>query len=473
MLKKREALLKQLNLLIDTAIVIASFYLAYFIRAYLVPFMMPLKGFEGFAWFLLIVIPLWALIFNLNGVYFLNRVHRPAAVFRKIINSAVIGTAALILILYIFKMPHMSRPVIFGFVIIDVLLMFAKEMVVREYLARLRKEKLGVRNVVMLGDALQLKRLNDLIKKNPYLGLDVIGYICFEENKCPDPGDADMKSFGKIERLKYVLHAHPVDILLVGLPRERHAEIEELLYVCEEEGVDVWVAADMFRTSIAKTSIDVLEGMPILIFKTTPEISWQLFFKRVADMALSAAALILLSPVFLTVTLAIRLTSPGPAIFRQKRVGLHGRKFVMYKFRSMVTNAEQRREELKRLNIMKGPVFKVKHDPRLTKIGRFLRKASLDELPQLWNVFMGEMSLVGPRPPLPSEVDLYKGWQRRRLSMKPGITCLWQISGRNRIKSFDKWAELDLKYIDNWSLWLDIKILFKTIPVVLLGKGAE
>jgi exopolysaccharide biosynthesis polyprenyl glycosylphosphotransferase len=388
-------------------------------------------------------------------------------------NSALMGTALLILVLYIFKMPHMSRVVVFGFVAIDVLLMFVKEMIVREYLTRLRKEKKGVRNVVILGDTLQLKRLNDLIKKNPYLGLDVIGYISFEEEARHKMGDGGLRDFGKVERLKYVLHTHPVDILLIGLPRERHAEIEELLFICEEEGVDVWVAADIFRASIAKTSVDVLEGMPILIFKTTPEISWQLFFKRVADIAMSAIALILLSPVFLIVTLAIRLTSPGPAVFKQKRIGLHGRKFIMYKFRSMETNAEQRREELKRLNIMKGPVFKARRDPRITKIGRFLRKTSLDELPQMWNVLIGEMSLVGPRPPLPTEVEMYKGWQRRRLSMKPGITCLWQISGRNKIKSFDKWAELDLKYIDNWSFWLDIKILLKTIPVVLSGFGAE
>jgi exopolysaccharide biosynthesis polyprenyl glycosylphosphotransferase len=350
--------------------------------------------------------------------------------------------------------------------------MFGKETLAREYMKRIRKSESGTKNVVILGDADQVKKLNAVIKKNPPLGLDVIGYISFAAGP-HEPEETGLKMFGKTERLKYVLHAHPVDILLLGLPRERHAEIDELLLICEEQGVEVWVAADMFHATIAKTSVDVLENIPVLIFRTTPELSWELLLKRLMDMVLSFLGLIVLSPLLLIIAIAIKFTSDGPVLFKQKRVCLHGRRFIMYKFRSMVTNAEQRREELQRLNIMKGPVFKVKHDPRITTIGHFLRKTSLDELPQLWNVLLGDMSLVGPRPPLPTEVDMYKGWQRRRLSVKPGITCLWQISGRNKIIDFNKWVQLDLKYVDNWSLWLDIKILFKTIPVVIFERGAE
>jgi len=179
----------------------------------------------------------------------------------------------------------------------------------------------------------------------------------------------------------------------------------------------------------------------------------------------------LLSPLFLFVTLLIKLTSSGPIFFKQKRIGLNGREFVLYKFRTMYKDAEKQQKMLEALNEMDGPVFKIRKDPRITPVGKFLRKFSIDELPQLFNVFIGHMSLIGPRPPLPNEVIQYETWQRRRLSMRPGITCLWQISGRNEI-DFEEWMRLDLEYLDNWSLWVDIKILVKTIPVVLFGSGA-
>jgi exopolysaccharide biosynthesis polyprenyl glycosylphosphotransferase len=215
-----------------------------------------------------------------------------------------------------------------------------------------------------------------------------------------------------------------------------------------------------------------LEGVPFVTFTTTPSNDSQLAVKRVLDIALSLLLLTVTAPVMVIASIAIKLSSPGAVLFRQERIGLNGRIFTLYKFRTMIENAHQLRGEVEHLNEMSGPVFKAKSDPRITTVGRILRKFSFDEIPQLWNVVRGDMSLVGPRPPIPEEVDLYQRWQRRRLSMKPGLTCLWQVSGRNDL-DFNRWMELDLQYIDNWSPLLDLKILLRTIPAVLSGRGAS
>ncbi|NQU12150.1 sugar transferase, partial [bacterium] len=227
------------------------------------------------------------------------------------------------------------------------------------------------------------------------------------------------------------------------------------------------------ESAIARATVEDFHGKPLLVFRTAPDVAWQLAAKRLLDIVGATLGLVVLGPlVILPSALAIRLTSPGPVIFRQRRSGLHGRPFWMYKLRSMITNAEMLKAELAVFNEMSGPVFKMSEDPRVTSFGRFLRKTSIDELPQLWNVLMGDMSLVGPRPLPIQETDGFDPWHRRRLSMKPGLTCLWQISGRNQI-DFEKWVQLDLEYIDRWSLWLDLKILLRTLPVVVIGFGAK
>jgi exopolysaccharide biosynthesis polyprenyl glycosylphosphotransferase len=234
------------------------------------------------------------------------------------------------------------------------------------------------------------------------------------------------------------------------------------------------VSADFFKTALTRPQFDQFAGHPLLVYRSTPDASWQLAAKRMIDMLGSAALLVLLSPILLVVAALISLTMGSPVIFSQKRNGLYGKPFTMYKFRTMISNAEQQRDELVNFNLMKGPVFKVDKDPRVTPLGRWLRRNSIDELPQLWNVLKGEMSLVGPRPlPVYETANFDDFSQRRRMSVRPGLTCLWQISGRNEITDFDQWVELDLKYIDNWSLWLDFKILLLTLPVVLFRKGAK
>ncbi|HYR59417.1 MAG TPA: sugar transferase, partial [Chthoniobacteraceae bacterium] len=250
--------------------------------------------------------------------------------------------------------------------------------------------------------------------------------------------------------------------------------LQEAISACEIEGVEAWLVADFIRTSIARPDFDFFGTQPVLVFRTTPDLSWALMVKDVIDRAGALILLALTSWLMLLVAVAIKFASPGPVIFKQRRAGRNGRPFTMYKFRSMHTNAEMQQSELAAFNQMRGPVFKLEKDPRVTRIGRILRRTSLDELPQLLNVLRGDMSLVGPRPLPLYEVQKFESpAQLRRLSMKPGLTCLWQISGRNEVTSFEEWVRLDLEYIDKWSLWLDLKILVKTVPVVLRGSGAR
>jgi len=253
-------------------------------------------------------------------------------------------------------------------------------------------------------------------------------------------------------------------------------ELSEAVEVCEEQGVEVWVSAGFIRTQVSRPAFDTLGANPMLVFKTTPDLSWSLLLKAAMDRIGATILIILTSPLWLFAYIGIKIASPGPVFFKQDRAGKYGKAFKMWKFRTMVMDAEAKLAEVKaeQGNEMDGPVFKLENDPRVFKFARLLRKLSIDELPQLLNVVAGDMSLVGPRPlPCYEVVEFEKSKYRRRLSVKPGITCTWQAGGRNSITSFEDWVKLDLEYIDNWSLWLDIKILFKTIPAVLFSKGAK
>lgn len=277
-----------------------------------------------------------------------------------------------------------------------------------------------------------------------------------------------------VEQLVQMLHDHSINGVILSARHAYFEQAEAVIRACELEGVEAWLVADFFATQISRTTFDDFYGRPVMVFRSTPDTSWQSAFKLVVDFLGSAVLLLLLSPLFALVAGLVKLTSPGPIMFRQLRSGLNGAPFTIYKFRTMVTNAEQMQHELEAMNEMRGPVFKVSKDPRITPIGRWLRRFSIDELPQLLNVLRGEMSLVGPRPlPVDEIKRINDAAHRRRLSVKPGITCLWQVSGRNTIAEFRDWVRLDLEYIDNWSLWLDFKILLRTIPAVLVGTGAK
>jgi exopolysaccharide biosynthesis polyprenyl glycosylphosphotransferase len=277
-----------------------------------------------------------------------------------------------------------------------------------------------------------------------------------------------------IEEMVAFLHEHSINTVIMAARHTHFGTVEKAIYACELEGVEAWLMADFFQTRISQTSLDDFYGRPVLVFHSGPETRWTLLVKQFLDFFGGLVLLAVAAVPMLVAAIAIKLTSPGPVFFRQQRAGLNGKPFVMYKFRSMVSDAEQLKQELAALNEMSGPVFKITHDPRVTRVGRVLRKYSIDEFPQLFNVLRFEMSLVGPRPLPVDEVKRFDDRShRRRLSVKPGLTCTWQVSGRNNVSNFKEWVRMDLDYIDNWSLRLDCKILWRTIWVVLSGTGAH
>jgi exopolysaccharide biosynthesis polyprenyl glycosylphosphotransferase len=277
---------------------------------------------------------------------------------------------------------------------------------------------------------------------------------------------------GHADKISSVLAESVVDEVIIAVPRRMLDDLQSIIDVCQEEGVQLRFMADFYDFEVARIGLDMLGKVPLLSFEPVARDERALLIKRFVDLVLVLLAMPVLLPVFAIVAVAIKLDSRGPAFFVQDRVGLHKRRFRMYKFRSMVVDAEARMAEVEHLNEAEGPNFKVANDPRMTRVGRILRKTSIDELPQLINVLRGDMSLVGPRPMSLRDVSLFdKGVQRKRFSVRPGITCLWQISGRSDL-SFDDWLQLDLQYIDEWSLGLDFRILLMTIPTVLKGSGA-
>jgi exopolysaccharide biosynthesis polyprenyl glycosylphosphotransferase len=282
-----------------------------------------------------------------------------------------------------------------------------------------------------------------------------------------------MARLSVISELEAVIDEEPVDEVFIALPRGQYsALVENIVHLCEEQGILVRMSTEMFNLKVAKWQVDLLDGIPMVTIRSGPPDGWQLVAKRWIDLCGSAMLLLVLAPILLIVAALIKLDSPGPVVFRQERVGLYKRRFHLIKFRTMVNGADRQQQALEHLNEAAGPVFKIKDDPRITRVGKFLRRFSIDELPQLLNVLKGEMSLVGPRPlPVRDVERIAVQWHKRRLSMKPGLTCLWQVNGRSNV-SFDHWVHMDLEYIDKWSLGLDLKLLLKTIPAVLKGAGA-
>lgn len=274
-----------------------------------------------------------------------------------------------------------------------------------------------------------------------------------------------------LAELPMILRKEIIDEIIFAVDSRSLAELEEVFLLCDQEGVRTRVAVDFFPHVNSSMSLDHLDEIPLLTFSATPHDELRLLVKRTTDLAIAGVGLLVLAPLLLIVSILVRSTSPGPVLFRQVRCGLNGRRFVLYKFRSMCENAEALKDAVAHLNT-RQTAFKIPDDPRTTTLGRYLRKFSIDEWPQLWNVLRGDMSLVGPRPAVPSEVEHYQRWQRRRLRMRPGLTCLWAVSGRDHV-DFDTWMKLDMQYIDHWSLGLDWKILLRTIPLALMGQGAS
>jgi exopolysaccharide biosynthesis polyprenyl glycosylphosphotransferase len=392
-----------------------------------------------------------------------------------ILKATTVCSFLLLILATVFDVEMITQQVVIGHWAGATALIVGGRALIRLLLALFRKSGYNRRNVVLVGINERSLKMAASIESREELGYHIQGFVLPDDEPAPDAEDADFRwpLVCRKKEFRDYLASGVVDEVLVCLPvEERIREILALFKMCQEQGVVIRFipgAADV--TILRRAQVEEFNGEHVITF-FRENLLWQLLAKRMLDVTVSGLMLILLTPLFLVVALAIKLTSPGPVFFSQVRVGMNKRQFKLYKFRSMVADAEAKKAALAAYNEMQGgPAFKMKNDPRVTKVGRFIRKTSIDELPQLWNVLKGEMSLVGPRPPLPLEVEQYEWLQRRRLSIKPGITCLWQIGGRNNL-TFEQWMELDKAYCDNWSFWLDLKILLKTIPVVLLGRGA-
>jgi exopolysaccharide biosynthesis polyprenyl glycosylphosphotransferase len=342
----------------------------------------------------------------------------------------------------------------------------ASRVLLRLAMEGLRRQGKNLRFVLVLGAGPRGQMFAAKLESHRELGLRVVGFL--DDSQAFElPGG--WQHLGTLEALESVLHTRVVDEVVICLPFSQWSLIDTITRVCEEEGKIVRIPMDVLDRAISVGKVEELDGTPVFSLVTGPDRAIGLAAKRMLDVVVSAIGLVVLSPLFLAIAIWLVRDDGRPVFFRQERLGLHGRPFKVIKFRTMSRDAEAQLADLQHRNEIQGRAFKITDDPRVTRVGRFLRRTSLDELPQLVNVLRGEMSLVGPRPPLPGEVDGYDLWHRRRLSMKPGITGLWQVRAR-REPEFDRWVAADLEYIDRWSLWLDVKILARTIPAALEGR---
>jgi exopolysaccharide biosynthesis polyprenyl glycosylphosphotransferase len=367
----------------------------------------------------------------------------------------------------------LSRPFFALFGLNQWLLLAAGRLVIRRYAGAWRKRFHMPLHVMVAGTGPTAEQVARALEDAAAYGVRLEGFFSLETG----PGAPSQLRISRdypvhpIQDLRRFLEHQVLDEIIFAPDSGDLRALQDVFLECDEEGIRTRIAVNQFPHVNSEMYLETLGRIPLLTFSATPHDELRLLAKRTIDVVLASVGLVLASPVMLLAAILVKATSPGPILFRQQRCGLNGRRFTLFKFRSMVQNAEQLRPALEHLN-EKRTVFKIRNDPRLTPVGRFLRKFSIDELPQLWNIVRGDMSIVGPRPPIASEVEMYARWQRRRLRMRPGLTCLWAIEGRDQL-DFDTMMRKDLQYIDNWSLALDLRIMLLTIPLVLTGKGAH
>ena len=463
MLTRRQELNTQLQQVIDALLLALSLWAAYVLRYYGTVWFNLSKSVDpqsNYAWLLVPVMMFGPIFLELQGFYQspLNKTLWKSIVqiLRAMIGLSIIVSACVIFL----RFPLANRTVPLLFIAIGTIVLLIKERIIESHIRRAALRGERREPILLAGLPDDIAALEQSFTPEHRLLVDVATRI-----------DIDRQP---ISELVQAMHRHAVTRVIFAAGHSQLNRVEQAISACEVEGVPAWLVANFIQTSIAKPDFDAFAGRPMLVFRSTPEVSWALLTKDVIDRVGALVTLTIMAIPMAIVALVIRTTSRGPVIFRQRRAGRFGKPFVMFKFRSMTDDAEMRRVELEPFNQMRGPVFKVESDPRITPIGRWLRRTSFDELPQLVNVLMGDMSLVGPRPLPVYEVERFENTaQRRRLSVKPGLTCLWQINGRNRVHDFRDWVRLDLDYIDRWSLGLDLKILLRTIPAVILGLGAK
>lgn len=414
----------------------------------------------------------WYVIFNVQGVY---RSHRLSTFFvelKEISASVVLATVTLLMVAHIGSWQTItlwtsSCVALFAFTLIS-----SMRVLLRLNLRRLRSHGKNLKKVLIIGGGTRAQWFASQIRKRSDLGYRIIGYLDVDERF--ENGVTDVEWLGNLENLPAIISDQVVDEVFIALPiKSQYSNIESVINILEEQGILVHLFSDPFPHQLARSRPAEFAGVQLLSLHSAPPVTWRTETKRLIDLVVSSIALVVLSPLLLLVAIVIKLDSKGPVFFVQERVGFNKRRFRMIKFRTMLSDAEARMKDIEHLNEKSGPIFKIRNDPRITPIGKWLRRTSIDELPQLVNVLFGDMSVVGPRPlSVRDAVRMELAWQKRRFSVKPGLTCLWQVSGRSNL-SFEEWMQLDLDYIDRWSLVLDVLILMRTVPAILLARGAS
>jgi exopolysaccharide biosynthesis polyprenyl glycosylphosphotransferase len=415
----------------------------------------------------------WHLALAVQGLYLSHRFGAHQRELLEVARGVLIGALALLVAAQIGRWPTINLVTVSLFGLIAFSMIAGMRLLLRWNLRRLRRRGHNVKALLMVGGGLRGQRFAEYVELQQDLGYKIIGYVD------PNRDFADQRVgnaiwLGTLEDLPLILANEVIDEATIALPIKSHyTQIETAIALLEEQGITTHLLSDLFPQKLARSLTTDLNGLPIISLHSVPPFSWRTEAKRLFDLVAGTFLLLMLTPVLLAAAMAIKLTSPGPIFFVQDRFGLNKRRFRMIKFRTMRADAEARMQEIEHLNEKSGPIFKIRNDPRITPVGRWLRKTSIDELPQLINVLFGEMSIVGPRPlSVRDALRMEVAWQKRRFSVKPGLTCLWQISGRSNL-SFEQWMELDLKYIDHWSLKLDFSILVRTIPAIVTARGAS
>lgn len=470
MLKEKKVVFNNFFRMADICILTAAFAISYHIRFEVSPYRFDIMPFE-FQFFFITYLIVWMVVSQALRLYVSKRF---ISIFQEIWDVAkVVGICfmvASVSVFFIRQLP-LSRVFAILFLAIQVFGLVTFRCGLRQFLRWIRLRGYDFRQVLIVGRNKRSEFISQRILTDPEYGIRILGFVDALSNHESSPF-VNYRMMGSLDRFEDILRENIVDEVLVTLPiKSFYSEIEKVISICDKMGVEVKLPTDFFSQRIARSSTCNYYGFECIDFFTSPKMNLKLFAKRIIDVVFSGIALVLFMPLFVVVAVLIKITSEGPVFFLQHRLGYNGRVFNCIKFRTMVKNAIELKKTIDNCNEMDGPVFKIRNDPRVTQIGHYLRRSSIDELPQLINVLKGEMSLVGPRPPIPEEVQCYRIEDRRRLSMRPGITCLWQVSGRTNVP-FDKWMELDRTYIDQWSLWLDFKIIAKTIGAVIKGEGA-
>jgi exopolysaccharide biosynthesis polyprenyl glycosylphosphotransferase len=474
MIRENTHLLRRLLLIADVCLIAFSFELC--LDGYLLVDPRPVR-FAFFDSFMLVAAAVWGIMLWSNPQCYSFRGKSQWQVFKAVGSASLKASAILLAILFYFDLPNLSRAGMALFLVIGFFSVILGRTVLHVLLEFYRKNGYNRQNLIIVGSGKQAFIYAEAVLSNPQWGIKPIGFVELRENP-NNPFKTtlwrynDIPCIGRLNDLPNIIKSRQVDWVVYTLDKGELGLIEDSFITCQQMGAKTALLADLFPHVKARQRIYEFMDHLMLVYDSAPLPNVSTLLKSLFDRAAAAFGLMILSPLMALVAVAIKSTSKGPVLFKQERIGLNGRRFTMLKFRTMVPDADKLKESLLTKNEMSGPVFKLKNDPRITPLGKILRKTSADELPQLVNVLKGDMSIVGPRPPLAEEVTKFDPWQRRKLSVRPGLTCLWQVRGRNNI-DFQDWMKMDLEYIDNWSLWLDFRIMARTIPAVLSGRGAK